>query len=137
MRVGLLYQRTGADGDPAPIVEQIVEADRLGFDSLWIDDRHDEERGLGSAPIVLAALAKRTRAIRLGTFKILALDHPARVAEDFAMIDLLSGGRLSFGAALGDREQEFRRHHVPFGERAARFREALDLILAAWSFDEI
>ncbi len=137
MRVGLLYERTATNGDLTPILEQIVEVDRLGFDSVWITDRHFDRQGIGSVPIVLAALAKRTRAIRLGTFKILALDHPARVAEDFAMIDLLSGGRLSFGAALGDREQEFRRYHVPFGERAARFREALDLILAAWSFDEI
>lgn len=136
MRIGLLYYRTGPDGDPAPIIEQIVQADRLGFDSVWIEDRHFEDQSIGSVPIVLAALAKRTRAIHLGTFKILPLDHPAHIAEDFAMIDLLSNGRLSFGAAAGSCAEHFRCYGVPFAERAARFREALDIVLAAWTFDE-
>ncbi len=136
MRVGVLYQQTGPDGDPAPIFEQIVHADRLGFDSVWIEDRHFEGRAIGSVAIVLAALATRTRAIHLGAFKVLPLDQPARIAEDFAMIDLLAGGRLSFGAAAGNCAEHFRCYGVPFAERAARFREALDIVLAAWTFDE-
>lgn len=136
MRVGLLYQRIGSSDDLAPMIEQIMQADRLGFDSVWIEDRHFDDHTIGSAVIVLAALAKRTRAIHLGTFRILALEHPVRTAEDFAMIDLLSNGRLNFGAAVGSEPEPFRTFRVPFAERAGRFSEALDIVLAAWTFDE-
>lgn len=136
MRVGLLYEKTGEGGDFAAIVEQVVAADTLGMDALWLEERHGDEHSLGSIPIVLSALAKRTRSIRLGAFKIMALGHPAGIAEDFAMIDLTSGGRLNFGAAVGKRAEDFRMFRVPFAERAERFAEALDIVLTAWSADE-
>ncbi len=136
MRVGLLYEKTGAGGDFGPIVEQVATADSLGMDALWLEERHGDDHSFGSVPIVLAALAKRTRSIRLGAFKIMALGHPAGIAEDFAMIDLMSGGRLNFGAAVGKQAEDFRMFRVPFAERAERFAEALDVVLTAWSADE-
>lgn len=136
MRVGLLYQHLGRNGDLRSVVEQIGTADHLGFDTLWIEERHSDASSLGSLPILLAALATRTRTMRLGGFKVMALGHPARTAEDFAMIDLLSGGRLNFGAAVGNRAEDFRVFQVPFAERAGRFREALDIVLHAWTSDE-
>jgi alkanesulfonate monooxygenase SsuD/methylene tetrahydromethanopterin reductase-like flavin-dependent oxidoreductase (luciferase family) len=135
MRLGLLYSQRGSDGSFTPLVEQIVAADALGFDTVWIEERPCEPRSLGSVAIVLAALAKRTRAIRLGAFKTMALGHPARIAEDFAMIDLLSGGRFNFGAAVNGSRDAFRAYRVPFTERGERFREALDIVLAAWACD--
>ncbi|MFQ5666513.1 MAG: LLM class flavin-dependent oxidoreductase [Candidatus Binatia bacterium] len=136
MRFGLLYEQGGKDGDAAAIVEQSVAADAQGFDCLWIADRPRHERTLGSPAIVLAALAVRTRAIRLGSFTLIAIGHPVRTAEDFAVIDLLSGGRLNFGVTVGSDREDFRTYGVCFAERDARRREALDIVLAAWSFDE-
>ncbi len=137
MRLGLLYGCAGSDDGLAAVVEQIVAADRLGFDSVWLEDRHFADGAFGSLPIVLAALARHTRAIRLGGLFVLACAHPVRVAEELAMVDLLSGGRLGFGVAAGERACEFAVRGVPFAERAERLVEALDLVLAAWSFDEI
>jgi alkanesulfonate monooxygenase SsuD/methylene tetrahydromethanopterin reductase-like flavin-dependent oxidoreductase (luciferase family) len=136
MRVGLLYQRAGTGVEVTAAVEQIVAADRLGFDSVWLEDRRGEEGAFGSLPVALAALARRTRAIRLGGFTVAALDHPAATAEDFAVADLVSGGRLNFGVSVGSRPEDFRAHGVPFEERGARLREALEIVLAAWAFDE-
>jgi len=136
MRVGLLYSEAGPQGDLTPVVEQILAAEQLGYDSVWIADAPFCEAGLGSAPIVLAALARRTRVVRLGTFRILPLDHPVRTAEDFAMIDLFSGGRLNFGVSAGSSAAPFAAAGIPFAERGDRMREALDIILAAWAFDE-
>lgn len=136
MRVGLLYSQAGTNGDFAPVIDQIVAADSLGFDTVWIEDRPFEAQGLGAVAITLAALAKRTRAIRLGTFRNLVFDHPARTAEDFAMVDLISGGRLNFGATAGSGREAFRTYKVPFSERNERFREALEFVVTAWSSDE-
>ncbi len=128
MRVGIFYGSGGTPEQLSQLVEQIGLADRLGIDSVWIADRRGQPDTLGSPAIVLAALAKRTAAIRLGTFKQLGAEHPVRTAEDFALVDLLSGGRLNFGAALeADGAEADVREHL---------QEALDLIAAAWAFDE-
>jgi alkanesulfonate monooxygenase SsuD/methylene tetrahydromethanopterin reductase-like flavin-dependent oxidoreductase (luciferase family) len=136
MRAGLLYSQVGTNGDFAPVIDQIVAADNLGFDTVWVEDRPFEAQGLGAVAITLAALAKRTRAIRLGTFRNLVFDHPARTAEDFAMVDLISGGRLNFGVTTGSSREAFRTYKVPFAERQERFREALEFIVTAWNADE-
>lgn len=135
MRLGLLYQRAGAGDSFAAVVEQIVAADRLGFDSVWLEDRHFEDGVFGSLPIVLAALATRTRSIRLGSFAALACGHPVRAAEEYAMVDLLSGGRLDFGVVPGGRPEELAVRGVPLDEGAGRLAEALDIVLAAWALD--
>ncbi|MBI4517606.1 MAG: LLM class flavin-dependent oxidoreductase [Deltaproteobacteria bacterium] len=136
MRVGLLYQHTGPDGDFAPVIEQIAKADHLGFDTVWLEEHPGAPGALGSLAIVLGALSKRTRAIRLGGFSALALAHPIRTAEDFAVVDLLAGGRLNFGVTPYADAEGCRRYRVPAADCADRFREALDLVLAAWVFDE-
>lgn len=136
MRIGLLYSHAAADGSIQPMLEQIIAAEGLGYDAVWITDDHFSDTGVGSAPIVLAAIAHATRMMRIGTFRTLALDYPVRTAEDFALLDLLSGGRLNFGASVGASAAPFEAYGIPFTERAARFREALDIILAGWAFDE-
>jgi alkanesulfonate monooxygenase SsuD/methylene tetrahydromethanopterin reductase-like flavin-dependent oxidoreductase (luciferase family) len=136
MRVGLLYQRAGTGVEVTAAVEQIVAADRLGFDSVWLEDRRGEEGAFGSLPVALAALARRTRGIRLGGFTVAARWITRRHAEDFAVVDLVSSGRLDFGVYVGSRPEDFRAHGVPFEERGARLREALEIVLAAWAFDE-
>ena len=92
---------------------QAEVADRLGFTSLWIAEHHF--RTIGTAPnpaVVLAAIAQRTQQIRLGpAVAVLPLRHPIHVAEDYALVDVLSGGRLNLGVGSGSDPAE----HAPFG----------------------
>ena len=145
MRSGLYYgwELTGGGGSRAAadlygeMMEQIELADHLGFDSALIGESHFEDGDLtGSVVDLLGALAGSTRFIRLGSAgKALALQHPANAAEDIAVIDLLSNGRAILGAGTGDSEAAFAAFGVPFGERRARFEEALDFIAKAWTSD--
>jgi len=86
-------------------LEQVELADRLGFDSVWATEHHFlEEYAHSSAPeVFLAACSQRTKRIRLGhgvTLLPLAYNHPARVAERIATLDLVSEGRVEFGTAV-------------------------------------
>ncbi|MBI07633.1 MAG: hypothetical protein CMM54_11680 [Rhodospirillaceae bacterium] len=144
MKSGLYYGWEGTGGGAADaadifgqILEQVELGDYLGFDSALIGESHFVEGDLtGSVVDLLGALAGSTRFIRLGSAgKALALQHPANVAEDFAVIDLLSNGRAILGAGIGHSETAFDAFSVPFEERRERFAEALDFIRKAWSSD--
>ncbi len=145
MRSGLYYgwELTGGGGSPAAVdlygemLEQIELADHLGFDTALIGESHFVDGDLtGSVVDLLGALAGSTRFIRLGSAgRALALQHPARAAEDFAVIDLLSNGRAILGVGAGHSEAAFAAFGVPFDERRARFEEALDFIAHAWTSD--
>lgn len=122
MRSGLYYgwELTGGGSRAAAdlygeMLGQIEPADHLGFDSALIGESHFADRDLaGSVADLLGALAGSTRFIRLGSAgKTLALQHPARTAEDFAVIDLLSNGRAILGAGAGHAEAAFAAFGVP------------------------
>ncbi len=142
MRIGLYYGwelTAGVDAADlyAAILEQVEYADHLGFDSALIGESHFVETDLtASALDLLGALAGSTRSIRLGTAgKALPLQHPARIAEEYAVLDLLSNGRLIAGVGPGNAEEGFAAFGVPFEERLPRFAEALDFIRRAWTHD--
>ncbi|MBX3014787.1 MAG: LLM class flavin-dependent oxidoreductase [Caldilineaceae bacterium] len=106
-RLGFLTHFDGA-GDPYRIYQNTLElytaADQLGFDVGWIAQHHlQEEDGRLPSPFpFLAAAAERTKRIRLGTaITILPLENPIRLAEDAAVVDTLSGGRLELGIGSG------------------------------------
>lgn len=109
-------------------------AEDLGFESVWLSEHHLTDDGyLPSLFPVLAAVAMRTSRIRLGTAMTLAsLVHPLRLAEDAAVTDLLSGGRLELGLAPGYREKEFEALGVPRSERGARTEETVQILRRAW-----
>ncbi|HXM54254.1 MAG TPA: LLM class flavin-dependent oxidoreductase [Candidatus Dormibacteraeota bacterium] len=98
----------GGTGDPAEVfaetIELFVAAEQLGFDSVWVAQHHfGPTVGRLPSPLpFLAAVAARTRRIRLGTaVVILPTEHPVRLAEDAAVVDVLSGGRLELGLGSG------------------------------------
>src|SRR5579884_2116744 len=94
----------------AQIVEQVQLAEELGFDGFWFTEHHFIQYG-GSVPnpaTMIAAAATRSSRIRLGScISILPLHHPLQVAEDYAMADLISGGRLEFGMGLGNTQKDY------------------------------
>ncbi len=116
-------------------VELVRLAEALGFDSAWVSEHHGSSDGyLPSLLPVLGAMAVATERILLGTGVVLApLHHPLRLAEDAAVVDQLSGGRLLLGLAIGWREEEFRMFGVPVAERLARTVEAIEVLRRAWT----
>jgi probable F420-dependent oxidoreductase len=117
------------------VLAQIQAAEELGYDSVWTSEHHFVEDGyLPSSLLFLAAAAARTRRVRLGTLiLLLPLHHPLRVAEDAAVLDIISQGRLDLGVAAGYRIEEFDAFQVPHGERGARMDEGLAILQRAWA----
>jgi probable F420-dependent oxidoreductase len=117
------------------ILELTRLAETLGFDSAWVSEHHGSSDGyLPSLLPVLAALAAATDRMLLGTGVLLVpFHHPLRLAEDAAVVDQLSGGRLLLGLGLGWREEEFRMFGIPFHERVRRTTETVEILRRAWT----
>lgn len=115
-------------------IEFAEEAERLGFDSVWVSEHHFVDDGYMPALLPMcAAIAARTERITVGTGLVLApLYEPVRLAEDVAVVDLIAGGRFVLGLGLGWRPEEFEGLGIPIGERAHRTREAVSICRQAW-----
>ena len=118
-------------------IEQMAWTDELGFDSVWLTEHHFIEYGLSVSPAVLAAAAAvRTRRVRIGlAAAILPFHDPIRLAEELAIVDILSGGRLDVGVGRGNRPVEFEGYRVPQIESRERFEEVLAIMLGAWTME--
>lgn len=117
-------------------LEQIVHAERLGFDSAWVAQHHfhEGEGGLPAPLVFLAQVATQTARIRLGTGIItLPLELPIRVAEDAAVLDLLCGGRLEVGVGAGGNLSAFAAFGLDGADRGAVFARNLGLLHDAWA----
>ncbi len=114
-----------------------VEAESLGFDSVWLSEHHFTEDGYLSAIFpMMAAVAARTSRVDLGTDVILSpMHHPLRFAEDAAAVAVLAGAHreLQLGLAIGYRDEEFAAWGVPKSERVARLEEHVELARKAWT----
>jgi alkanesulfonate monooxygenase SsuD/methylene tetrahydromethanopterin reductase-like flavin-dependent oxidoreductase (luciferase family) len=120
-------------------IREVEMAEDLGYKYYFIIEHQNSHVGQLTAPTVyLSAVAQRTSSIRFGVMiHQLPFYHPMRLAEDAAMLDHLSRGRLEFGTGIGVSEHEFMRWNIPFHERRQMSEEALEIIIKAWTQDEV
>ena len=116
-------------------IEYVKEADRLGFESVFLVEHHFTGVGQLSASLnLLSYVAAATRRIRLGTaVVVLPWHNPALLAEQVGTLDVLSGGRVDFGIGRGYRKAEFEQFCIPMEEAQERFDECLAFLLKAWT----
>ncbi len=115
------------------MLEQAALADALGFDSVWIAEQHfAPERQCPFPFLIGTAIAMRTRQVKIGVYTTMTFVHPVRLAEDAAVLDLLSGGRLLLCAGTGYRPEEFAAYGMVATGKRARIRESLDILPLAW-----
>lgn len=118
------------------IIAQIELGDQLGYDTVWLGELHFSRAFsvLADPLMVLAAAAQRTSRIRLGTaVTLLPLHHPVKIAEEAAIADILSDGRIELGCGRGTAPTHYAGYQIPMEESRERFDEALDFILGAWT----
>ncbi len=117
------------------VLEQTVVADRLGYNATWFAEHHFSEYGILTTPqTFLAIAAERTKNIRLGTAIVtLPFKNPIQVAEDYALLDVLSNGRLNLGLGSGYLPHEFAGFNVAGKDKALRFNDSLAVIEKAWT----
>ena len=119
----------------ARALERIEIMDRTGYDAVWLAEHHFSSFSVcPSVHMVGTLAAARTKRLRIGTAVSLApFYHPLRLAEEVALLDLLSGGRVNWGAGRGFARVEFTAFGVPPEESASRFRETVEIVLKAWT----
>jgi alkanesulfonate monooxygenase SsuD/methylene tetrahydromethanopterin reductase-like flavin-dependent oxidoreductase (luciferase family) len=105
-------------------------AESLGYDTFFCAEHHFHEYGVVPDPaVMLSALAQRTKRIRLGTaIAILTFHDPRSVAERYAMLDMMCGGRLMFGVGSGYLAHEFAGYGIDPKEKRERFNDRLDIV---------
>jgi probable F420-dependent oxidoreductase len=142
MRYGVIFSCQDPEGSPIghPAVYEsalacAVAAEEQGYDWINVTEHHVAADGyLPALFVLLAAIAARTERIRLSTgMLILTLHSPIRIAEEAAVLDIISGGRLTLGVAAGYREVEFEAMQVDYHTRGKRFVESLELMRLAWT----
>jgi len=130
--ITLWQSDTGWGGDS--VWRQAELAERMGFHSYWLPENHFGRRASVPSPLtLLAAIAARTTRLKLGTTSyLLPIRHPIQAAEEVAVVDQLSDGRLILGLGRGIQEEVFTAFDVPAREKRARFEANLEIMRRAW-----
>lgn len=118
----------------ARAMDRIQIMDQTGYDAIWLAEHHFSGYSVCPSVHMMAThIAAQTQNIRIGTaISLAAFYHPLRLAEEVAFLDVLSGGRVNWGAGRGFDRVEFDAFGVPQDESYPRFREAVDIVLNAW-----
>ncbi len=140
MRFGMFYVLECPDGDYRraykEMLGQIEYAEELGFDSVWLAEHHGSAYGSMPSPAVAAAsIATITERLRIGiAVSILPFGNPVRIAEDYAMVDVISNGRLDMGVGRGYQPREFAMLGLADTQEHSRaiFAESLDVLVGLW-----
>jgi len=124
-------QRVGAFDDT---MRQFRLADELGYDTVWIAEHLFSTYCIvNSAQVLAAAVARTTNRIKIGTaVVVIPFNHPFRTAGDFALVDILSHGRLLFGVGRAYNPSEFGGLNLPLEKSREMFIEGMDIIVKAW-----
>ena len=120
-------------------LDTLRAAEDLGFDYIWAPEHHFTEYGFCASPMLtLAAIASVTKRVRLGSaVVVLPFNDPVRVAEEGAMIDLMSDGRFDLGVGRGFQPVEFRGFGIDQSQSHQIFSEALEIIERAWTGETV
>jgi alkanesulfonate monooxygenase SsuD/methylene tetrahydromethanopterin reductase-like flavin-dependent oxidoreductase (luciferase family) len=116
-------------------LERFSIMDQAGYDAVWLAEHHFSSFSVcPSVHMIGTMAAARTRRLRIGTAVSLApFYNPLRLAEEVALLDVLSGGRVNWGAGRGFERSEFAAFGIPGEESAPRFHETVDIVLKAWT----
>ncbi len=116
-------------------LDQIAQAERLGFGSVWLTEHHFCDDGYAPSPLVIAAaIGERTSTMRIGTnLIVLPLHNPVRIAEDSATLSLLTDGRFDLGVGIGYRQDEFEAFGRELKFRPSMLEDACEIIRRGWS----
>ena len=140
-RFGIVFNCSNPRGFRRPwpqvygeVLDQAAAAEAMGYDHVWLTEHHFLDNGYcPSLLTTAAAIAARTSRIKIGTWVLLLpLHHPLRVAEDAAVVDAISGGRLILGVGLGYRIEEFEAFGVAREDRPALVEEGIEVLRLAW-----
>jgi alkanesulfonate monooxygenase SsuD/methylene tetrahydromethanopterin reductase-like flavin-dependent oxidoreductase (luciferase family) len=120
-------------------LQRIDVMERTGYDAVWLAEHHFTTYSVcPSVHMMALEAAHRTERLRIGTaVSLAALYHPLRLAEEVALLDVLTGGRVNWGAGRGFEPIEFKAFGVPLDETAPRFREAVEVVLEAWTSERL
>ena len=119
-------------------IERAVWCEELGFHSVWVPEHHFTDGYPSGTLPILAAMAARTKRVRLGTGILVApLHHPVRLAEDVATIDVISDGRIEIGLGLGWAKREYECFNAIPTRRISLYREIVTVLRQAWTQDEL
>ena len=120
-------------------MEEWLAAEGLGFDCVFLSEHHFTAYNVLPSPnVMLGALAARTERIRIGVMvNVVPFHEPLRLAEEAAMLDVLSGGRLEVGVGRGIDFQEVQKLGMDFDELRPRFQEGMELMRKAWTDQEV
>jgi len=137
MKFGILLIAPNVSGDYtrdfAELLEQAIAADELGYDSVWVTEHHSAFGVIGSPAVLLAAIAMKTTRVRLGSMAaILPYHRPIHIPESYALVDVLSGGRLELGVGRGNLASELALHGVDPDTSKATFWESLETVRGLW-----
>jgi natural product biosynthesis luciferase-like monooxygenase protein len=119
------------------MIEQAQQAEREGFVGLTLAEHHFHEYAgvSGMAPaVVMAAMAEHTETLRfMPAIVVLPLHNPVQVAEEYAMLDIVSNGRLDFGTGRGYQPHEFRGYGIPLDQSRERLFEGIEIVAGLWN----
>ena len=141
LRFGLAYDFRNPPGSSLPtpslyaqVLDQVVLAEQWGYDLAWFTEHHFVDDGyLPSWVPVAGAVLGRTTTLRVSTdIAILPFYNPLRLAEDVAVLDNLSGGRIELGVGIGYAPHEFAAFGIPVPRRVSLMEEGLDILQLAW-----
>jgi alkanesulfonate monooxygenase SsuD/methylene tetrahydromethanopterin reductase-like flavin-dependent oxidoreductase (luciferase family) len=120
-------------------LERVAIMDTTGYDAVWLAEHHFSSFSVCPSVHMMGVMAAaRTKRLRIGTGVSLApFYNPLRLAEEVALLDMLSGGRVNWGAGRGFERSEFKAFGIPGEESTSRFHETVEIVLKAWTNEKL